>query len=98
MLEATRTAVFCGVRDAPPERVRRPLFRKDLNVTGTVKKFDEAKGYGFIRLDDGRGDVFVHPSAILMQGRRTLSEGQRVEIDAEPADRGPKAVNVQVVG
>ncbi len=67
-------------------------------MTGTVKKFDDARGYGFVRLDDGRGDVFVHHSAILMQGRRTLSEGQRVEFDTEPADRGPKAANVQVVG
>lgn len=51
-------------------------------MTGTVKWFNETKGFGFIANDDGSGDVFVHVSAI--QGGTTLSEGQKVSYDVEP--------------
>lgn len=63
---------------------------------GTVKWFNESKGYGFIEPADG-DDVFVHYSAIQMNGFKTLSEGQEVEFEVETGDRGPHATNVQTV-
>ena len=64
---------------------------------GTVKWFNETKGFGFIANDDGSGDVFVHFSAIQGTGFRTLSEGQKVSYDTEPDPKDPnklRAVNV----
>lgn len=61
---------------------------------GTVKWFDEAKGYGFIVPEDGGSDVFVHFSAITAQGFRTLAEGQRVEFDSKVGPRGQQATTV----
>ena len=63
---------------------------------GTVKWFNADKGYGFIAVDGGR-DVFVHFSAIQMDGYRSLEEGQRVEFDIEKSDRGPQASAVRAV-
>jgi CspA family cold shock protein len=63
---------------------------------GTVKWFNADKGYGFIAVDGGR-DVFVHFSAIQMDGYRALEEGQRVEFDIEQSDRGPQASAVRAV-
>ena len=60
---------------------------------GTVKWFNDAKGYGFIQQDDGP-DVFVHFSAIAGEGYKGLAEGQRVEFDVVGGDKGPKAANV----
>jgi CspA family cold shock protein len=60
----------------------------------TVKWFNADKGYGFIAVDGGR-DVFVHFSAIQMDGYRSLEEGQRVEFDIEQSDRGPQASAVR---
>jgi len=60
---------------------------------GTVKWFNESKGYGFIEKDEG-GDVFVHFSEISGGGFRTLMEGQRVQFDEEPGNKGPQAKNV----
>lgn len=65
-------------------------------VTGTVKWFDEKKGYGFISKDDG-GDVFVHYSAIKMDGFKTLREGQKVEFEVTQSPKGEQASNVRVV-
>lgn len=62
--------------------------------TGTVKWFNEKKGYGFIARDAG-GDVFVHYSAIVEQGFRTLAEGERVEFAVEQGQKGPAAVAVR---
>ncbi len=62
-------------------------------VTGTVKWFNAAKGYGFIAHDGGK-DVFVHYSAIQMNGYRTLSEGDQVEFTIEDGAKGPQAVQV----
>lgn len=64
---------------------------------GTVKWFNEAKGYGFIQRSNG-GDAFVHFSAIQGDGYRTLQEGAEVEFDIEEGPKGPKALNVTVVG
>jgi len=60
---------------------------------GTVKWFNEAKGYGFITREDG-GDVFVHYSEIQANGFKTLAEGQAVEFEVSDGPKGPKAVNV----
>jgi CspA family cold shock protein len=61
---------------------------------GTVKWFSETKGYGFITLDDGSGDVFVHHTGIQGTGFKTLAEGEAVEFDVEETDKGKKAANV----
>lgn len=64
-------------------------------ATGTVKWFNETKGFGFITPDDGGRDLFVHYSAIEMSGHRTLAEGQRVSFETGEGPKGPKAENVQ---
>ncbi|RME08501.1 MAG: cold-shock protein [Anaerolineae bacterium] len=64
--------------------------------TGTVKWFNASKGYGFIERDQG-SDVFVHYSAILGTGYRTLEEGQRVEFEVVQGDKGPQAQNVSPI-
>ena len=60
---------------------------------GTVKWFNESKGYGFITVDDGK-DVFVHFSAIQGEGFKTLNEGQKVSFDIVNGEKGPQAANV----
>ena len=60
---------------------------------GTVKWFNESKGYGFITVDDGK-DVFVHYSAIQGDGFKTLNEGQKVSFDIVNGEKGPQAANV----
>ena len=62
-------------------------------ANGTVKWFNESKGFGFITQDDGT-DVFVHYSSITGEGFKTLGEGDAVTFDVEEGDKGPKAVNV----
>jgi CspA family cold shock protein len=61
---------------------------------GTVKWFNDDKGFGFITPDEGGKDLFVHHSGINSDGFRTLNEGARVSYDAESGEKGPKAVNV----
>jgi len=65
-------------------------------ITGTVKWFNPAKGYGFIGREDGE-DVFVHFSAITMDGYRLLKEGQKVEFSIEKGDKGLQAAEVTAV-
>ncbi len=62
---------------------------------GTVKWFNDAKGYGFISPDDQGADLFVHHSAITMDGFRTLKEGQRVEFEPVQGPKGMQASNVR---
>ncbi|MBI5602823.1 MAG: cold-shock protein [Deltaproteobacteria bacterium] len=64
---------------------------------GRVKWFNENKGFGFIEVDGQDKDVFIHHSAISMQGFRTLQEGQRVSFDIEQGKKGPAAVNVKAL-
>jgi cold shock protein len=63
-------------------------------ATGTVKWFNDSKGYGFIQPEDGGKDVFVHHSGIGGSGFKTLAEGTRVEFEARQGAKGPEAVNV----
>jgi len=65
-------------------------------VTGSVKWFNEAKGFGFLEQDNGQ-DVFVHFSAISGSGFKTLAEGQRVKFNVEQGPKGPQASDVQVI-
>ncbi len=73
-------------------------------MTGTVKWFDAKKGYGFIEVDEERGgsgkkrDVFVHYTAVQMDGFRDLRENQRVEFDIVAGEKGDQAENVVVIG
>ena len=64
-------------------------------TTGTVKFFNQTKGFGFIQPEDGSKDVFVHISAVEQSGLGYLSEGQKVAFDVQPEQRGPKAVNLR---
>lgn len=66
-------------------------------MTGTVKWFDEAKGFGFITQENGGKDVFVHFRAIKSDGFRTLTEGQNVEFVVEQGNKGPQAADVVVL-
>jgi cold shock protein len=64
-------------------------------ATGTVKWFNDAKGYGFITPDDGSEDLFAHFSAINMSGFKTLKEGQKVSFDVVQGPKGKQASNIQ---
>jgi CspA family cold shock protein len=63
-------------------------------ATGTVKWFNDAKGYGFIAPDEGSKDLFVHHSSIVGSGFKSLAEGARVEFEAREGAKGPEAANV----
>ena len=65
-----------------------------MRTTGTVKWFNDTKGFGFIAPEDGGDDCFVHQSAIQAEGFRSLAEGDRVEYDVVAGKKGPAAENV----
>ncbi|NRB31267.1 MAG: cold-shock protein [Rhizobiaceae bacterium] len=69
-------------------------------MQGTVKFFNAAKGYGFITPDEGEKDIFVHISAVEQSGLASLEEGQKITFDVEPdrKGKGPKAIDLKVVG
>ena len=69
-----------------------------MRTTGTVKWFNDAKGFGFITPEEGGKDLFVHHSAIQGQGFRSLAEGERVEFDVVQGQKGPAAENVTKIG
>ena len=64
-------------------------------ATGTVKWFNDAKGYGFITPDDGGKDLFAHHSAIQSNGFRSLKDGQKVEFELATGPKGPQATNIK---
>ena len=66
-------------------------------ATGTVKWFSDEKGYGFITPDDSGKDLFVHHTAIQGEGYRSLAEGAKVSYESEDGEKGPKAVNVNLI-
>jgi cold shock protein len=66
-------------------------------ATGTVKWFNDSKGYGFITPDEGGKDLFVHQTNIAGEGFRSLRENSKVEYEAREGTKGPEAVNVQQV-
>ena len=66
-------------------------------ANGTVKWFNEAKGFGFITPEDGGKDLFAHFSEIQAGGFKTLSEGQRVQFNVKPGAKGPQATEIRVV-
>ena len=66
-------------------------------ATGTVKWFNDAKGYGFIAPEEGEKDLFVHHTNIAGEGFKTLAEGAKVEFEPREGAKGPEATNVAVV-
>ncbi|HRX85030.1 MAG TPA: cold-shock protein [Phycisphaerae bacterium] len=66
-------------------------------MRGTVKWFNDTKGFGFITPADGSTDVFVHHTSILSEGYRSLHEGDQVEFEVTEGEKGPKATNVRAV-
>ncbi|HVL97474.1 MAG TPA: cold-shock protein [Solirubrobacteraceae bacterium] len=66
-------------------------------ATGTVKWFNNDKGFGFITPDEGGKDLFVHHSAISGSGFRSLADGARVSYESESGPKGPKAINVEEI-
>jgi cold shock protein len=85
-----------GARSRGPHDAAPTEKRGSVVATGTVKWFNNDKGYGFIARDEGP-DVFVHHSAIQMNGFRTLTEGQRVEFEVTAGDKGDQARNVRPI-
>src|SRR5690348_11426177 len=104
-MEFRRPARIAGTLNGLSERVPAarvrflcPFLRRRGGVssmaTGTVKWFNADKGYGFITPDDGGEDLFVHHSAILGEGYKTLAENAKVQYEPEQGQKGPQATNV----
>jgi superfamily II DNA/RNA helicase len=83
-------------RRVPPHRSLRARGG-DRMATGTVKWFNDAKGFGFIEPDDGSKDLFVHHTSIAAEGYKSLAEGAKVEFDAQQGQKGPEAKNVTTI-
>ncbi len=93
--KAAKTFVFVAffIKGRPISEIYTIRKEVDSMSKGTVKWFNESKGFGFIAAEDGR-DVFVHYSAITGDGFKTLVEGDSVNFDVEKGEKGPKAINV----
>jgi CspA family cold shock protein len=87
---------FAVVAQHPP-RLAAPSTGGPPMATGTVKWFSDDKGYGFITPDDGDKDLFVHHTAIVGSGFKSLAEGAKVEYEEEQGPKGPNAVNVRPI-
>jgi CspA family cold shock protein len=86
-------------RERSADVPQRPVLhtRKGSMATGTVKWFNDSKGYGFITPDDGGEDLFAHFSAINMSGFKTLKEGQKVAFEVTQGPKGKQASNIQAI-
>jgi CspA family cold shock protein len=92
--------MMASVRTVPPDSRSASAQQKEfgsMRTRGTVKWFNDAKGFGFITREDGQPDCFVHHSAIQGQGFKSLREGEKVEFDVVAGTKGPAAQNVVVV-
>jgi len=79
-------------------RVMSSLLERSVMATGTVKWFNDSKGFGFVTPDDGGEDLFAHFSAINMNGFKTLKEGQKVQFEVTQGPKGKQASNIQAAG
>ena len=99
-MPAGLTRAFCfSIRKAPQaaDPPKGDPIRRREHGAGTVKWFNAEKGFGFIALDGGGADVFVHFSAIPADGYRSLDEGQRVEFEVTQGQKGPQAEQVRAI-
>lgn len=83
-------------RDQHDEPSSEGLGARVGSLTGTVKWFDDKKGFGFIRQDNGGGDIFVHFSGIVGSGHRSLNQGDKVSFETRQTPKGSQAVNVRL--
>ena len=96
-IKALYVVLLCGIIMADYSRSKNLISITLEKETGTVKWFDEQKGFGFITLDSGGKDVFVHHSQIEANGFRNLDEGDKVEFAVEQGDKGPTATGVKKI-
>ena len=91
-----KTSLANAILGTRTNRGAHPLFYQGRHMaTGTVKWFNDSKGYGFITPDDGSEDLFAHFSAIQMNGFKTLKEGQKVSFEVTQGPKGKQASNIQ---
>jgi cold shock protein len=87
--------LFSDLRNVGGTEYPRGVSGEQSKMQGTVKWFNDSKGFGFITPDDGSKDVFVHHTAIASSGFRSLAEGDRVEFETEQGPKGPQAKDVK---
>ena len=80
-------------------RITAPDIKKEVNImaTGTVKWFNDSKGFGFITPDDGGGDLFAHHTAIQMDGYKSLKEAQKVSFEVRTGPKGLQAADIKAI-
>jgi CspA family cold shock protein len=95
---ATTISTVFGAYGMPGTPITTFIWSMAMRITGTVKWFNDAKGFGFITPENGQKDCFVHHSAIQGKGFKSLAEGERVEFEVVQGAKGPAAENVVKVG